>query len=86
MDGQLREFGVGDVIVGKHMGKLMGAMGGRLDAYRAGLAGDRAALDEAVRRNVTLRAGADDPAAVADGLQALARAPRSHARCRAAGG
>ena len=24
MDGQLRESGVGDVVVGKHMGKLMG--------------------------------------------------------------
>lgn len=73
MDGQLREFGIGDVIVGKHVGKLMSAMGGRLDAYRTGLAGDRAALEEAVRRNVTFRAGADDHAGVADGLQALAQ-------------
>ena len=32
MDGQLREFGVGDVVVGKHMGKLMSGMGGRLGA------------------------------------------------------
>ncbi|MFN3510583.1 MAG: ubiquinol-cytochrome C chaperone family protein, partial [Tsuneonella troitsensis] len=37
MDGQLREFGVGDVVVGKHVTKLMGAMGGRLAAYRDGL-------------------------------------------------
>src|SRR5690349_2757781 len=29
MDGQLREFGIGDIVVGKHVGKLVGAMGGR---------------------------------------------------------
>ena len=28
MDGQLRESGVGDFVVGKHMGKLMAALGG----------------------------------------------------------
>lgn len=76
MDGQLREFGVGDVIVGKRVGKLVGAMGGRLGAYRRGLAGDDAALAEAVRRNVTLRGDSDsaaaDPAVAARGLRALA--------------
>jgi cytochrome b pre-mRNA-processing protein 3 len=70
MDGQLREFGVGDVVVGKHVSKLMGAMGGRLAAYREGLAGDDAALFAAVARNVTLRDGAG-PAAVAAGLREL---------------
>jgi cytochrome b pre-mRNA-processing protein 3 len=40
MDGQLREIGIGDVVVGKHMGRMMGMVGGRLGAYRAGLAGD----------------------------------------------
>jgi cytochrome b pre-mRNA-processing protein 3 len=46
MDGQLREIGIGDVVVGKHMGRMMGMVGGRLGAYRAGLAGEglRAAL------------------------------------------
>ncbi len=34
MDGQLRESGVGDLMVGKHMGKLMSALGGRLGALR----------------------------------------------------
>ena len=34
MDGQLREFGVGDVVVGKHVGKLMGTLGGRVGAFR----------------------------------------------------
>jgi cytochrome b pre-mRNA-processing protein 3 len=41
MDGQLREIGIGDVVVGKHMGRMMGMLGGRIGAYRAGLeAGD----------------------------------------------
>src|SRR5262245_60063206 len=30
MDGQLRESGVGDVVVGKKVGKLVSALGGRL--------------------------------------------------------
>ncbi len=71
MDGQLREFGVGDVIVGKRVGKLVGAMGGRLGAYRSGLAGDDAELAETVRRNITLLDSADT-ALIANGLRALA--------------
>lgn len=59
MDGQLRESGVGDLVVGKHMGRLMSSMGGRLGAYRDGLASDDdAALTQAVQRNVTLVEGA----------------------------
>jgi len=59
MDGQLRESGVGDVVVGKHVGKLMSAFGGRMGAYRDSLtASDDTALEEAVRRNVTLLEGA----------------------------
>ncbi|MGL5839666.1 MAG: ubiquinol-cytochrome C chaperone family protein [Sphingorhabdus sp.] len=50
MDAQLREFGVGDMIVGKRVGKLMGAFGGRLGAYRDGLA--NGGLDDAIRRNL----------------------------------
>ena len=51
MDGQLRQLGMGDVVVGKHIGKMMSALGGRLGAYRAGLAGD-APMDEALVRNL----------------------------------
>ncbi|UVI39463.1 ubiquinol-cytochrome C chaperone family protein [Qipengyuania spongiae] len=54
MDGQLRQSGVGDLVVGKKIGKLMGTLGGRIGAYRQGLAGGRAALAEAARRNVTM--------------------------------
>ena len=60
MDGQLRQSGVGDMVVGKHMGKLMSALGGRLGAYRDALASDDASLlDQAITRNVTLVEGAD---------------------------
>jgi cytochrome b pre-mRNA-processing protein 3 len=51
MDGQLRELGMGDVVVGKHIGKMMSALGGRLGAYRAGFAGE-AAIGEALVRNL----------------------------------
>ena len=33
MDGQLRERGIGDIVVGKHVGRMMGALGGRLGAF-----------------------------------------------------
>jgi cytochrome b pre-mRNA-processing protein 3 len=72
MDGQLRQQGIGDIVVGKHMGKLMGALGGRLGAFRDGLAagGD---LDGAIRRNL-LRGKSPQPGEVEvlrDGLVAL---------------
>src|SRR3546814_20702258 len=37
MDGQLRAIGIGDIIVGKHIGRMMSMLGGRLGAYSAGL-------------------------------------------------
>ncbi len=74
MDGQLRQSGVGDVVMGKHMGKLMSAFGGRLDAFRAGLAqADDTALIAAIERNITLIEGAS-PAAIAAELRVLAAA------------
>lgn len=76
MDGQLRELGVGDPVVGKHVGKLVGTMGGRLSAYRAGLAGDGTALHDAVQRNLTVRDGGDVAAVAAclrDFAERLAR-------------
>jgi len=72
MDGQLRENGVGDVVVGKHVGRLMGALGGRIDALRTALAepGD-AELAAAIERNVTFAEGGS-PEAVAKELRVLA--------------
>jgi cytochrome b pre-mRNA-processing protein 3 len=40
MDPQLREIGVGDMLVGKHIGKLMSALGGRMGTLRDVLAAD----------------------------------------------
>jgi cytochrome b pre-mRNA-processing protein 3 len=72
MDGQLRESGVGDIVVGKHIGKLMASLGGRLAAYRKALAcDDGKALEDALRRNVTLLADGE-PADLARRLRGLA--------------
>lgn len=50
MDMSLLEIGVGDYSVGKHVGRLVGALGGRLTAFRdAAGTGDFTA---AVRRNI----------------------------------
>ncbi|MBT2186295.1 ubiquinol-cytochrome C chaperone family protein [Sphingobium nicotianae] len=51
MDGQIRQIGFGDLVVGKQVGKMVGALGGRLAAYRAGLTGE-ASLAEALVRNL----------------------------------
>jgi cytochrome b pre-mRNA-processing protein 3 len=51
MDGTLRQIGVGDVVVGKRIGKMMGALAGRAGAFRRGLAGEEDFV-AAVRRNV----------------------------------
>ena len=62
MDGQLREIGVGDVVVGKKMGRMMGALGGRIGAYRVGLAaGDlKPALERNLYRGAPVAAAALD--------------------------
>lgn len=71
MDGQLREAGVGDMVVGKHIGRLMSTMGGRLGALREALPKGETAVAEVVGRNVTLNEGAE-PAGVARAALALA--------------
>jgi cytochrome b pre-mRNA-processing protein 3 len=49
MDGSVRQMGIGDLMVGKHVGRMMSALGGRLTAFRD--AGD-GPLDGPVARNV----------------------------------
>ncbi|MCW1384043.1 hypothetical protein OLX02_14565 [Novosphingobium sp. KCTC 2891] len=71
MDGQLRESGVGDLMVGKHVGKLMGTLGGRLGAYREALEAGEQAMAEAAARNITLVEGTD-PLLVARRARAFA--------------
>ncbi|GAA4774140.1 hypothetical protein GCM10023219_21940 [Stakelama sediminis] len=62
MDGQLRQIGIGDIVVGKHIGRMMAMLGGRLGAYRDGLAqGD---LKPALIRNL-YRGESPAPEAVA---------------------
>ena len=39
MDGSIRQIGIGDLMVGKHIGKMMGALGGRLTAFRSEIEG-----------------------------------------------
>ena len=71
MDAQVRQIGFGDMVVGKHVGRMMGMLGGRLGAYRDGFAGE--GIDAALVRNLW-RGEAPDAAALAhvrDGLTAL---------------
>lgn len=62
MDGQLREVGIGDMIVGKHIGQIMSAVGGRLGAFRDSL-DDPKMLDEVIVRNI-FRGTAPEPKAL----------------------
>lgn len=70
MDGQLRQIGIGDVVVGKRMGKMMGLLGGRLGAYRDALVAGTGSLEDALLRNLYR---AEDPgeAALAHSADAL---------------
>jgi cytochrome b pre-mRNA-processing protein 3 len=71
MDGQLRESGVGDIVVGKHIGRLMSALGGRLGVLRKALSQGGTTLAEAVARNTTMVEGAQ-AAPLAEALRDLA--------------
>lgn len=51
MDAQLRQIGIGDLIVGKQVGRAVSMLGGRLGAYREGLAGG-GDFDGALKRNL----------------------------------
>lgn len=80
MDPQLRQMGIGDLVVGKHVGRMMGALGGRLAAYRAALY-DGAPLEPALVRNLW-RGDVPDTAAlghVAAAVRALDDAVRATA-------
>ena len=68
MDGQLRQIGIGDIVVGKHVGKMMSMLGGRLGAYRDGFAGGD--LEVALVRNL-YRGEAPSAAALAHVRDAL---------------
>ncbi len=69
MDGQLRQIGIGDMVVGKHVGRMMGALGGRVGAYREALE-NGADLRDTITRNIFRGEKPDDAALtyVAEGL------------------
>ncbi len=60
MDRSLREMGAGDMGVGKRIQHMAQGFYGRMAAYREALAGDDAALEGALRRNL-YGTVADDP-------------------------
>ena len=51
MDGSLRQIGVGDLGVGKQVGHMVSALGGRLGAYRGAFAGAEP-FGDALARNL----------------------------------
>ena len=66
VDRNLREMGIGDLSVPKHMERVGEAFYGRARAYRAGLARDgQQALVEALERNIYGQDGAANRAAAA---------------------
>lgn len=68
MEAQIREVGIGDVVVGKHVGKMMSALGGRIGSLRAAETGP---AREALLRRTAWSDGAPDDAQVARGLAIL---------------
>lgn len=74
MDGQLREAGLGDPTVGKKLGQLVSALGGRTGALRHALdQADQSALVAAIERNVTFIEGGS-PECVARKLRRFSEA------------
>lgn len=73
MDATLRQIGVGDYVVGKHVGRMMSALGGRLGALRDARS-DGKGYAAAVRRNVFHDAPPSDAAVarVAAGFERFA--------------
>lgn len=51
MDGQLREIGIGDMVVGKHIGRMMASLGGRLTAFREAFT-DQSKMNDVLKRNI----------------------------------
>ena len=62
MDGQLRQSGVGDLVVGKRMGRLVSVLGGRIGALRDALPTGPFGMTAVLERNVTLIDKADSVA------------------------
>lgn len=74
MDGSLRALGISDMVMSKHMGRVVGALGGRVGAYRNALASDAPAtlLNDTLIRNIYREDNVPE-AAVVDALAASVR-------------
>lgn len=74
MEGTVRQLGIGDLKVGKHVGNMMGAVGGRLTSFRSAIEAD-SGFAEPVRRNIFHDAPPSDESVryVADRLDRLHR-------------
>jgi cytochrome b pre-mRNA-processing protein 3 len=72
MDAVLRQIGIGDYVVGKHVGRMMAALGGRLAAFRE--ARESRSFAAAVGRNIFHEAPPSEAAlaSVATRLERLA--------------
>jgi cytochrome b pre-mRNA-processing protein 3 len=70
-DRSLREMGVGDLRVGKHVKRMARAFNGRILSYEAGLAGDDSVLAAALARNVF--GTVSESASAADSMAAYVR-------------
>lgn len=79
MDQSLREMGVGDMSVGKHVKKMAKAFYGRATAYEVGMDGSAEDLAAAVRENL-YRHGAPSPEIVSGVADYLHRAAAHLAR------
>lgn len=51
MEATLRQIGIGDYVVGKHVGRMMSALGGRLSALRTAQ-DEGSGFERSVRRNI----------------------------------
>lgn len=81
VDQALRESGVGDMKIGKHMKKMMLAFNGRMHAYESAVKekGSKALLEQALLRNLYATVDKADATAMAaymkDNMAAIAQQP-----------
>ena len=71
MDSQLRQDGVGDPVMGKRVGSLVGALGGRVGAWRRAIGGEESW--DAVASRSLYREQVPSDAALAHSLEELKR-------------
>lgn len=72
MERSVREMGIGDLSVPRHIRRMMKAFNGRMDAYEKGLA-DPATMNDVLRRNVYGTVKDEIPAGALDIMAAYLR-------------